>query len=178
MKKATANAVVGVFYTRSEAETAVADLRDAGFADDKIGMIARDAEGNMVNERNNETLAGEGAAAGAVIGTGAGALVGLGVLAGTIPVIGPVLAIGTLGTILLNAVGALVGLGIPEDDAKYYESEVHGGRFLVTVDAGNRNADAWAILHRSGGYNRTTPALLSVGAEDLGRNVVLAPGFA
>ena len=88
MKKATANAVVGVFYTRSEAETAVADLRDAGFADDKIGMIARDAEGNMVNERNNETLAGEGAAAGAVIGTGAGALVGLGVLAGTIPVIG------------------------------------------------------------------------------------------
>ncbi len=178
MKKATANAVVGVFYTRSEAETAVAELRDAGFADDKIGMIARDAEGNMVNERNNETLAGEGAAAGAVIGTGAGALVGLGVLAGTIPVIGPVLAIRTLGTILLNAVGALVGLGIPEDDAKYYESEVHGGRFLVTVDAGNRNADAWAILHRSGGYNRTTPALLSVGAEDLGRNVVLAPGFA
>ena len=168
MKKATANAVVGVFYTRSEAETAVADLRDAGFADDKIGMIARDAEGNMVNERNNETLAGEGAAAGAVIGAGAGALVGLGVLAGTIPVIGPVLALGTLGTILLNAVGgaailglvgALVGLGIPEDDAKYYESEVHGGRFLVTVDAGARNADAWSILHRSGGYSRTTPAL-------------------
>ncbi|MBP3958666.1 hypothetical protein J8F10_25750 [Gemmata sp. G18] len=168
MKKATANAVVGVFYTRSEAESAIRDLRAAGFADDSIGMIARDAEGNMVNERNNETLAGEGAAAGAVVGAGAGALVGLGVLAGTIPVIGPVLAIGTLGTVLLNAaggaailglVGALIGVGIPEDDARYYESEVHGGRFLVTVEAGNRQAEAWTTLHRAGGYNRTTPAL-------------------
>ncbi len=170
MKKATANAVVGVFYTRSEAESAVRDLRAAGFSDDSIGMIARDSEGNMVNERNNETLAGEGAAAGAVVGAGAGALVGLGVLAGTIPVIGPVLALGTLGTVLVNAaggaailglVGALVGVGIPEDDAKYYESEVHGGRFLVTVEAGDRQAEAWSILHRSGGYNRTNAPLTS-----------------
>lgn len=168
MKKATANAVVGVFYTRSEAETAINDLRDAGFSDDSIGMIARDAEGHMINERDQETLAGEGAAAGAVVGAGAGALVGLGVLAGTIPVIGPVLAIGTLGTVLLNAaggaailglVGALIGVGIPEDDARYYESEVHGGRFLVTVEAGGRTAEAWSILHRSGGYNRTNPPL-------------------
>lgn len=168
MKKATANAVVGVFYTRSEAEGAVRDLRDAGFSDDNIGMIARDADGNLVDERSHETLAGEGAAAGAVVGAGAGALVGLGVLAGTIPVIGPVLAVGTLGTVLLNAaggaailglVGALIGLGIPEDDARYYESEVHGGRFLVTVEAGNRTSEAWSILHRSGGYNRTIPPL-------------------
>ena len=101
-----------------------------------------------------------------MVGAGAGALVGLGVLAGTIPVIGPVMAIGTLGTILLNAaagaavvglVGALVGLGIPEEDAKYYESEVRGGRFLVSVDAGNREAEAWAILRRAGGYNRSFP---------------------
>lgn len=171
MKSATANAVVGVFYTRAEAETSIRDLRAAGFADDKIGMIARDAEGNMVNERNNETLAGEGAAAGAVVGAGAGALIGLGILAGTIPVIGPVLALGTLGTVLVNAaggaailglVGALVGIGIPEDDAKYYESEVHGGRFLVTVEAADRQAEAWSILHRSGGYNRTNPPLAPV----------------
>src|SRR4029078_11100492 len=96
----------------------------------------------------------------------AGALVGLGVLAGTIPVIGPGMAIGTLGTILLNAaagaavvglVGALVGLGIPEEDAKYYESEVRSGRFLVSVEAGNREAQAWAILRRAGGYNRAFP---------------------
>jgi hypothetical protein len=167
MKKGNPNAVVGVFYTRSEAEQAIHELRNAGFNEDSIGMIARDSSGRMVKE-DGDTLAGEGAAAGAVVGAGAGALVGLGIVAGTIPVIGPVLALGTLGTVLLNAaggavllglVGALIGMGIPEDEAKYYESEVHGGRFLVTVDAGNRQAEAWSILHRAGGYNRTNPPL-------------------
>ncbi len=167
MKTGTSN-VVGVFYTRPEAEAAIRDLRTAGFSDDRIGMVARDAQGHMVAEKGGETLAEEGAAAGAVVGAGAGALVGLGVLAGTIPVIGPVLAIGTLGTLLLNAVGgaavlsvvgALVGMGIPEDEAKYYENEVHGGRFLVTVDADSRGTEAWSVLHRSGGYNRTNPPL-------------------
>lgn len=173
MKRAATNTVAGVFYTRPEAEQAIRDLRTAGFAEDNIGMVVRDADGKIVREKgsNEETLAGEGAAAGAVVGAGAGALIGLGVLAGTIPVIGPVLAIGTLGTILLNAaggaailglVGALIGLGIPEDDAKYYEGEVHGGRFLVTVDAGNRSTEAWGILHRAGGYNRTTPRATSI----------------
>jgi hypothetical protein len=168
MKRGSNNTVVGVFYTRSEAEDAIRDLRTAGFSDDRIGMVARDADGRMRTEKGGETLAEEGAAAGAVVGAGAGALVGLGVLAGTIPVIGPVFALGAMGTILLNAaggaailsiVGALVGLGIPEDDAKYYEGEVHGGRFLVTVDADNRTSEAWAVLHRSGGYNRTNPPL-------------------
>ncbi len=168
MKRSNANAVVGIFYTRTEAEQAIHDLRGAGFSADKIGMVARDSKGRMVQEKGGETMAEEGAAAGAVIGAGAGALVGLGVIAGTIPVIGPVLAVGTLGTILLNAaggaailgvVGALVGLGIPEDEAKYYETEVHGGRFLVTVEADNREAEAWAIMHRAGGYNRTNPPL-------------------
>jgi hypothetical protein len=169
MKRSDPNAVVGVFYTRSEAEQAINDLHTAGFAEDKIGMIARDSAGRMVAEKGGETMAEEGAAAGAVVGAGAGALVGLGILTGTIPVIGPVVALGTLGTILLNAVGgaailglvgALIGLGIPEDEAKYYEAEVHGGRFLITVDAGNRQAEAWSILHRAGGYNRTNPPLV------------------
>jgi hypothetical protein len=168
MKRANKNVVIGVFYTRAEAESAIRDLRTAGFADDRIGMVARDSDGNVVTEKGGDTMAEEGAAAGAVVGAGAGALIGLGVLTGTIPVIGPVLAIGTLGTILLNAaggaailgrVGALVGLGIPEDEAKYYEGEVHGGRFLVTVDAANRESEAWSILNRSGGYNRTNPPL-------------------
>jgi len=79
-------------------------------------------------------------------------------------VVGPVLALGTLGTILVNAAGgaaiagiagALIGWGIPEEDAKFYESELKAGRYLVTVDAGSKRKDeAWAILHRHGGYDR------------------------
>ena len=158
------NTVLAVFQSREGAEEAIRELQKAGFADNTIGMVSRDEKGKIVTEKAGETMAEEGLAAGAVIGAGAGTAVGLGVLAGTIPVIGPVLAVGTLGTILLNAaagaavmglVGALIGLGIPEEDARFYENEVRGGRFLVTVEAGDREAEAWAILRRSGGHNRT-----------------------
>jgi hypothetical protein len=158
-----ANTVVGVFQTRAAAQDAILELQRSGFADDTIGMIARNDKGEVVTEKAADTMAEEGLAAGAVIGAGAGVAVGLGVLAGTIPVVGPVLAVGTLGTLLLNAaagaaviglVGALVGLGIPEEDARFYEDEVKGGRFLVTVDARDREAEAWAILRRCGAHTR------------------------
>jgi hypothetical protein len=85
-----------------------------------------------------------------------------------IPVIGPVLAIGTLGTVLLNAAGgaavagvagALIGWGVSEEDAKYYEGEVKAGRYLVTVDCGYGD-DARDVLTRYGGYSRATPPVM------------------
>ena len=82
-----------------------------------------------------------------------------------VPVVGPVLALGTLGTVLLNAAGgavvagvagALIGWGVPEEEAKYFEGEVRAGRFLVTVDAGERTTAAETIMFRNGGgYDRT-----------------------
>jgi hypothetical protein len=157
---------VGVFETRAAAERAVADLKAAGYRDDQIGMVAKDARGKTVRtDGAGETNAEEGAAIGAVAGAAGGALVGAGIAAGVIPVIGPVLAVGTLGTILINAaggaaaasiVGALVGWGIPEEDAKYYESEVQAGRYLVTVNRGTRTDDPRAVFTRHGGYDRAT----------------------
>jgi len=157
---------VGLFETRAAAEKAIADLRAAGYKDDHIGLVAKDASGKTVRtDGAGETHAGQGAAIGAAAGAAGGAAIGAGILAGVIPVIGPVLAIGTLGTILLNAVGgaaiasiagALVGWGIPEEDAKFYEGEVKAGRYLVTVDSGDRAADTKAVFARHGGYDRST----------------------
>ncbi len=162
----TSSTVVGVFTNRVQAEDAIAELRRAGFRDSQIGLVARTVDGDVQRtDGNGETMAGEGAVAGAVAGAGIGGLVGLGVISGVIPVIGPAIAAGTLGVILTNAlggaaiagiVGALVGLGVPEDDAQYYESEVKGGRYLVTVEAAERYNEAWSILDRFGAYNRTT----------------------
>ena len=60
----------------------------------------------------------------------------------------------TVGTV----VGGLIGLGIPEDEAAYYEDELKGGRTLVTVHAEDsafgRAADAREILSRHGGRFR------------------------
>src|SRR5215204_1467683 len=94
MKKGKQNVVVGVFYTRSEAEQAIRDLRTAGFSEDRIGMVARDAEGHVVTEKGGETLAEETAATGPLVGSGARALVALSLLTATIPLITPMIAIG------------------------------------------------------------------------------------
>jgi uncharacterized protein (TIGR02271 family) len=105
---------------------------------------------------------GAGAATGALAGLGLGALAGLGVLAGMVPVIGPAIAGGTLGVILSNAaagagiagmVGALIGLGIPEEEAAYYQGEFEAGKVVVTVQAGDRVREAEEILSRNYAYN-------------------------
>jgi uncharacterized protein (TIGR02271 family) len=156
--------VVGVFPSRPEAERAVAELKRAGFKDDEISLIGKDEKGVTRAEGNK---AGAGAATGAAVGAGAAALTSLGITFGVIPVVGPVLALGPLAAALLSAaggaaagglIGALVGLGIPEHEAKYYESELQAGRFLVTVKAGSRYNEAWAILHRLGASNYETAA--------------------
>lgn len=162
---------VAVFKTREAADKAIAELKRAGYRDDQIGLVAKDSSGKTVKtdgSGSQKTNACEGAAIGAAAGAAAGAGVGAGIIMGVIPVIGPVLAIGTLGTILLNAAGgaaiagiagALIGWGIPEEDAKYYEGEVKAGRFLLTVECGYGD-DARALLSRHGGYTRTTAPVM------------------
>ena len=46
--------------------------------------------------------------------------------------------------------GALVGTGIPEAEAKHFEEGVQAGGVLVTVNGGDRAADARAVLERHG----------------------------
>jgi len=160
VKRATA---VGVFSDHASADHAVVELKKAGFRDDQIGVTGKDwRPKGTAKETGNH--AGEGAAVGIAAGAGAGALVGLGVLSGIIPVIGPAIAAGTLGVILSNAaggaaiaglVGALIGMGVPEDEAKLYQEELESGRFIVTVKADGRFDDAMTILRRHGGYERS-----------------------
>ena len=164
-RKKKHNAVVGVFESKARADQAVADLKAAGFSDSDIGVVHRDAEGKMVKTgAAGETNAEEGAAIGAAAGAGAMALGSLAVSFGVIPVVGPVLAMGPLAAALISAGagaaaggidGALIGWGIPEEDAAYYEGEVKAGRYLVTVEAGDRAADAQLALRRHGGFDRS-----------------------
>jgi len=63
--------VVGVFNTRAEAEAALRDLRAAGFKEDQIGMVARNASGKLVDE-SGETYAEEGPPSGRSSGPGSG----------------------------------------------------------------------------------------------------------
>ncbi len=164
-RKKKHDAVVGVFESKARAERAVEELKEAGFEDSDIGMIYRGEDGKTVKTgAADETYAGEGAAIGVAAGAGVAGLVSLGISFGVIPVIGPILAIGPLAAALVSAAGgaaaaglagALIGWGIPEEDASFYETEVGAGRYLVTVsNPSERAAEARTVLHRHSGFDR------------------------
>ena len=159
--------VVGVFEDRQHADKAIAELLNAGFRKDQIGVAMRPADGETLATADDEdgSHAGSGALTGALTGLGLGALAGLGVLAGVIPVVGPAIAAGTLGVIMSNAaagagiaglVGALVGAGLPEHEAKYYHDELESGRTIVTVTAEGLAGQATDILRRLGAYDMSS----------------------
>ena len=163
----TRDVAVGVFSDRTQAQQAVAELKRNGFTENEIGVTSRHEEGTVAgdSESGTGTKADEGALAGLATGAGVGALWGLGILAGVIPGIGPAIAGGTLGVLLSSAAagaataglaGALIGLGIPEEDASFYQDEFKAGRSIVTVK-GARHAEASAILNRFGGYDAQAP---------------------
>jgi hypothetical protein len=159
--------IVGVFTNHTDARRAVNDLRQANFREDQIGVISRGGEGIPPAEvpsadaaTNSKII--EGAAIGAAAGAGIGAVWALGIAAGVLPVVGPIIAGGLLTSVLASAggtavvggvLGALIGLGIPEDEARYYESEFAGGRTLVTVKPGGRFAEADQIIRNNGAYD-------------------------
>jgi hypothetical protein len=151
--------VVGVFSNRSDAERALDDLAVAGFKDDQVGILTRSVTpaGNDVTRESKGSQAGEGAATGALVGGLVGAAASL-----LIPGVGPVIAGGILASALGTAVvgaaagsilGGLVGLGVPEEEARYYEGEFKAGRTLVTVKSDSRWEEARAILRRAGAYD-------------------------
>ncbi|MCC7425006.1 MAG: hypothetical protein IT428_32455 [Planctomycetaceae bacterium] len=163
--------VAGAFADHTAAMRAVDHLERAGFRKDLIGLITRDGRRlrpeQVEGAETDETKAGEGAAAGAAAGAGLGALAGWGIVSGLFPPIGPALAVGTLGVILANAAGgaavaglagALIGMGMPEHEAREFEDEVRSGKIVVTVRANDRAEDALKILVADGA--RTTGALV------------------
>jgi hypothetical protein len=154
----TGRTVVGMFSRRSDAEAAIRDLRQAGFADDQIGVALRDtAEQRDLMESSGISVA-EGAATGALSGGLIGGLIGLlGSL--LIPGVGPIIVGGVLASTLAGAgigaatgglIGALLGMGVPEADARHFDEGVRSGSTLVTVDAGTRTEEALVILEQHG----------------------------
>src|SRR5205814_4231929 len=109
----------------------------AGFPDAQLGIASRDHQlsRDKFGLKNDPTHSKweQGTAVGAAAGGATGLGLGLAVAAGLMPPLGPILAGGTLVALLASAgagaavgtvVGGLVGLGIPEEDADYYQTEV------------------------------------------------------
>jgi hypothetical protein len=123
---------------------AVDHLRAAGFRAQDISILFPDNVGtkDLGHEKHSKAPEGTaaGATSGAVIGGTLGWLVGIGALA--IPGLGPLIAAGPLMAALSGAAvggavggltGALIGMGIPEYEAKRYEGLIKDGGILLSV---------------------------------------------
>lgn len=158
---------VGVFKNRLQAFKAIEDLRKAGFNDDLIGFIRKEGNTGPLQATVEETHMASvttGAVGGGVLGGILGAAVAL-----LIPGIGPMIAGGILGAALGGAalgvatgslLGIFTGIGLSDEEARYYQSELAAGNTIVTIKAGQRYTEAQNILQRNGSKKAATTSTL------------------
>jgi hypothetical protein len=137
-------AVFCLARTESQAARIVDDLKLAGFSNNDVSVLLPDKSGTRDFAHEHHTKAPEGAMTGGavmgVLGGALGWLAGIGSLA--IPGLGPFIAAGPIMAALGGAAaggaiggigGALIGMGMPEYEAKRYEGKVKEGNILISV---------------------------------------------
>jgi len=139
-------AVFGLYSTRRQVENAVDELKAQGFRNTDVSVLFSENVGTKDFAHEKGTKAPEGlatgATSGAVVGGALGWLAGIGALA--IPGVGPLIAAGPIigaltgvgvGGTVGGIAGGLIGLGIPEYEAKRYEGRIKNGNILLSVHA-------------------------------------------
>jgi len=161
-------AVFGIYHDRIGAEEAVDTLRAAGFRNTDISVLFQENEGTKDFAHEKNTKAPEGATAGGIVGgiaggvlgwlTGIGALMipGLGPLIAAGPILAALAGVGAVGAVG-GLIGGLVGMGLPEYEAKRFEGRIRQGGVLLSVHCDN---DDWV--------KRAKDVLRQTGGEDIG----------
>ncbi|MGA8432603.1 MAG: DUF3341 domain-containing protein [Candidatus Sulfotelmatobacter sp.] len=151
----TPSSVFGIYLTRNDAEAAVDALKAVNFTESNISVLLPQEVENqsLPTQRTSKAPAAAtaGAGSGAVVGGTIGWLAGVGAL--VIPGLGPFLAAGPLVATLVGAgvggavgggAGGLIGLGIPEREAKLFEGRLLKGAVLVAVQCSSSEQSAQA----------------------------------
>ncbi len=156
-------AVFGIYPTYTAVENGVDALQAARFRSTDISVLFPENVGTKDFAHEKGTKAPEGATAGAVsggvVGGALGWLAGIGAIA--LPGIGPLIAAGPIvaalagvgvGGAVAGIAGALIGMGIPEYEAKRYEGRVKEGGMLISVhcDSSDWVKRAKDILQQTG----------------------------
>jgi len=159
--------ITGLFPSRATAEHAADELARAGFAPEDVSILMSETTRGREFALREASKAPEGAATGATIGGVLGAVAAGLVAVGTIVVpglglvaAGPVLAAlagAGAGAAAGGLTGALVGLGLPEHEAKFYDQELRKGGILLGVYThDDRKKQARDVLQAAGAENVKT----------------------
>lgn len=164
-----ANSVFCIVKTDTDAIRITKRLRDSGISDGDISVLGPDAASqrdlNVANSTKSPEGATAGATTGALLGGALGWAAGIGALA--IPGIGPFIAAGpilaalsgmAIGSAAGGITGALIGLGIPEYEAKQYEGRLRQGHYLLSVhvDDWDEASRVRGIMSDEGGEDVST----------------------
>lgn len=176
MKKGD-KAVFAIYDNKSGLESGIDRLKLNGFRLSDISVLMPQDSGFQELKHTKGSKAPEGAAAGAgtgaVLGGALGLLAGIGLLA--IPGAGPFIGAGPImaalagvgvGSAVGVVSGALVGLGIPEYEAKRYEGFVKEGGILMSVHVDDSE---WA--------DKAKKILEDTGAKDIAMTTELKGDF-
>ncbi|MBE3583719.1 MAG: hypothetical protein IMX01_06365 [Limnochordaceae bacterium] len=152
--------VVGLFTSREQAEKAVTAMRQKGFKDDEISIVAKQdvVKGKKGDQEAGDLGTNQDLSQGVSWGGAAGGLAGLLASAGAlaIPGVGPLVAAGPIAATLGGAAaggvaGGLMDWGITGDAGKKYEEGVKRGEILAAVKADKSKVDEAARIFRQYG---------------------------
>ena len=139
--------IVGVFPDRATADTAIRDLKNAGFDATQIGMAVWARQENADTHEQGTATADAVADSQAEAAPGAGALV--------VPNAGSYIAAGALANTLTgDSAGhityALLAMGVGQDAANAYQQQLEQGKAIVVVDTQGRDDQAQDAMRRNG----------------------------
>ncbi len=154
------HSVYGIYSNRSVAETAIAQLKNGGFAPSDVSIVIPNKAAQPIDPANPAVDNAEmGALAGGLVGwiagMGAMAIPGFGAAIAGGPIAWAVLSVGAL-TGAGGLIGGLLGLGIPEKESQHFHGRLHKGDILLSVHC--KDAD---------GMTKAKEALVHTGAEDV-----------
>ena len=144
--------------SHGQTEQIVDDLRDAGFSNDDVSVLFPD-RGTIRDFAYEKRAKSPREVLGGPVGGALRWLAGVGGLA--IPGAGPFIAAGpvlaalsaaAMGTTIGGMAGGLVGMGIPELEARRYEGKVNAGNMLLAVHTNDLDeiGDAERIFEDAG----------------------------
>ena len=150
---------VGVYSTHADAQRAIEELRAFGVADADISYLYTNVQGDVTDGNSGDKVA-SGTGTGATTGAVLGAIAGLAVAEGILPGLGGLIVAGPLaaalgltgiaattvagaatGLVAGGLIGALVNLGISQEDAGIYQDFIKSGNVLVIAHADRSTRD-------------------------------------
>lgn len=152
--------VVAFYDSRDEAERSIRALRERGFGDNEISILAREEERDRGHSSGAQmSYADQNLSDGTMAGGALGGLAGLAMGAGAllIPGFGPLVAAGPLAGVLTGAItggvaGGLIDYGIPEEKSRHYERRLEEGRVMAVIKTDESRAiEAMKIMDQTGG---------------------------